>query len=233
MVALAPAPAELKGKRLLVVDDNAANREVVRRQSTAWGMVVRDTGSPGEALEWIRRGDPFDVAILDMQMPEMDGLTLAAEIRRSRDARSLPLVLLTSLGRRKEELATAVEFGAYLTADQGIPAVRRAYWSVRTKGGGDVGNPSEEARGAVKERPSLHILVAEDNEVNQKLTLLLEKIGYGADLAANGLEALEALRRERYDVILMDVEMPVMDGLEASRSIHREWPEDERPASSP
>ena len=230
-VALAPAPAELKGKRLLVVDDNATNREVVRRQSTAWGMVVRDTGSPGEALEWIRRGDPFDVAILDMQMPEMDGLTLAAEIRRSRDARSLPLVLLTSLGRRKEDLATAVEFGAYLTkpikASQLFDALIRVFGRRAEE---TSASPSEEAQEAMKERSSLHILVAEDNEVNQKLTLLLlEKIGYGADLAANGLEALQALRRERYDVILMDVEMPVMDGLEASRSIHREWPENERP----
>ena len=197
-------------------------------------MVVRDTGSPGEALEWIRRGDPFDVAILDMQMPEMDGLTLAAEIRRSRDARSLPLVLLTSLGRRKEELATAVEFGAYLqsrsSASQLFDALigvfgRRAETrrqSIRRGAGGSEGaaEPSYPRRGGQRGEPKLTLL-------------LLEKIGYGADLAANGLEALEALRRERYDVILMDVEMPVMDGLEASRSIHREWPEDERPASSP
>jgi PAS domain S-box-containing protein len=230
-VALAPAPAELKGKRLLVVDDNATNREVVRRQSTAWGMVVRDTGSPGEALEWIRRGDPFDVAILDMQMPEMDGLTLAAEIRRSRDARSLPLVLLTSLGRRKDDLATAAEFGAYLTKPIKASQLFDALIGVFGRRAEETSAiPSDEAQEAVKDRPSLRILIAEDNEVNQKLTLLLlEKIGYGADLAANGLEALEALRRERYDVILMDVEMPVMDGLEASRSIHSEWPENERP----
>jgi PAS domain S-box-containing protein len=231
-VKLVPRPAELKGKRLLVVDDNAANREVVRRQSTAWGMVVRDTGSPTEALEWIRRGDPLDVAILDMQMPEMDGLTLAREIRRSRDASSLPLVLLTSLGRRKEDLATGVEFGAYLTKPIKASQLFDALIGVFGRGVEEPSAmPAEEAGKAEEsERPSLRILVAEDNEVNQKLTLLLlEKMGYGADLVADGFEALEALRRERYDVVLMDVEMPVMDGLEASRSIHREWPANERP----
>jgi PAS domain S-box-containing protein len=228
-VELPERPAALTGKRLLVVDDNAANREVVRRQSAAWGIVVRDTGSPAEALEWIRRGDPFDLAVLDMQMPEMDGVTLAREIRRWRDARTLPLVLLTSLGRRKEDVDTGAEFGAYLTK----PIKASQLFEALT---GVLGRTAAQAAAAPvpaarkPELPSLRILVAEDNAVNQKLTLLLlEKMGYGADLASNGLEALDALRRDRYDVVLMDVEMPVMDGLEASRSIHLEWPERERP----
>jgi CheY-like chemotaxis protein len=224
-------PAVLQGKRLLVVDDNAANREVVRRQSTAWGMVVRDTESPVKVLEWIHRGDPFDVAILDMQMPEMDGLTLARLIRRARDSRSLPLVLLTSLGRRKEDLETGVEFGAYLTKP--IKASQLFNALVDVLGGAEDSDaiPTDEAKeGEQSARPRLRVLVAEDNEVNQKLILLLlKKLGYDADLSVNGQEALEALRRRRYDVVLMDVEMPVMDGLEASRSIHREFPEDERP----
>src|SRR5207253_1269582 len=110
-----PVAAELRGKRMLVVDDNAANREVVMRQARSWGMVPRETRSPAQALEWIRRGDPLDVAILDMQMPEMDGLTLAREIRRYRDADALPLVMLTSLGRRTEEREAGGEFAAVLT----------------------------------------------------------------------------------------------------------------------
>src|SRR3712207_7073671 len=88
----------LRGKRLLIVDDNATNRRILAEQARAWGLLPRDTASPAEALEWIRRGDPFDVAILDVRMPEVDGLTLAREIRRHRDAAALPLVLFSSLG---------------------------------------------------------------------------------------------------------------------------------------
>ena len=232
--ATARRPAELTGKRVLVVDDNAANREVVRRQTASWGVVARDTGSPAEALEWIRRGDPFDAAILDLQMPDVDGLTLAREIRRLRDATSLPLMLLTSLGRRREDLEAGVEFDAYLTKPIKSSQLYEALVSIFGRPARD-DEPSVTPAGATvaaaaRERPPLRILVAEDNDVNKKLALLLlEKLGYGADVVGNGLEALEALRRQRYDVVLMDVEMPEMDGLEASRRIHAEWPDDTRP----
>jgi CheY-like chemotaxis protein len=104
----------LVGKRLLVVDDNPTNRRIVVQHARAWGMLARDTPSPMEALEWIRRGDPFDVAILDVVMPEMDGVQLAAEIRKHRDARALPLVMFSALGRR-EAGADRVEFAGYLS----------------------------------------------------------------------------------------------------------------------
>ena len=232
-----PAPverraAELAGKRLLVVDDNAANREVVKRQTASWGMATRDTGSPGEALEWIRRGESFDAAVLDLQMPDLDGLALAREIRRVRDAASLPLVLLTSLGRRRDDLEADVEFAAYLTKPIKASQLYEALIAVLGKVvDSPAATPTGGARAAVSAggRP-LRILLAEDNEVNRKLALLLlEKLGYRADVAANGVEVLEALRREPYDVVLMDVEMPAMDGLEASRRIHAEWPGAERP----
>ena len=95
-------PSQLAGRRVLIVDDNATNRHILVRQTESWGMSRWRPRSPTEALEWVRRGDPFDVAILDMQMPDMDGLTLAGEIRRHRDAQELPLVMLTSLGRSEK-----------------------------------------------------------------------------------------------------------------------------------
>jgi CheY-like chemotaxis protein/HPt (histidine-containing phosphotransfer) domain-containing protein len=226
-------PAELVGKRLLVVDDNAANREVVRRQAASWGAVARDTGSPAEALEWVRRGDPFDAAILDLQMPNIDGLTLAREIRLLRDEATLPLVLLTSLGRRREDREAGVEFAAYLTKPIKSSQLYEALVGIfggRAPDDEPSAARADGAAAAASERPPLRILLAEDNEVNTKLALLLlERLGYRADVVANGREALEALRRDRYDVVLMDVEMPEMDGLEASRRIHAEWPNATRP----
>jgi CheY-like chemotaxis protein len=223
---LAPMAAELRGKRILVVDDNAANREVITRQARLWGMVPRDTASPAQALEWIRRGDPLDIAILDMQMPEMDGVALACEIRRHRDADALPLVMLTSLGRRAADRG---EFAAVLTKP--IKS-SQLYDVLAAVVGAEAARPREEQEADARPaaRAQLRVLLAEDNAVNQQLALrLLEKLGYRADVAVNGLGALEALRRRSYDVVLMDVEMPEMDGLEAARSIHREWPGPERP----
>ena len=100
---------QLRGKRLLVVDDNATNREIIVRQAESWGMLTEETGTPTEALDWLKRGNPFDLAILDMQMPEMDGPALARAIREQPAGRELPLVLLTSLGR-KERTRPSREF---------------------------------------------------------------------------------------------------------------------------
>src|SRR5690606_4615232 len=94
---------QLVGKRALIVDDNTTNRRILSLQTQAWGMVAHQTGSPGEALDWLRRGDPFDVAFLDLQMPDMDGVALAAEIRRLRPPSALPLVMLSSLGKREAQ----------------------------------------------------------------------------------------------------------------------------------
>jgi PAS domain S-box-containing protein len=218
--------SQFSGRRVLIVDDNATNRHILVRQTEAWGMLAVETEYPAEALEWVRRGDPFDVAILDMQMPDMDGLTLSAEIRRHRDAQALPLVMLTSLGRSE---TTPTEFAAYLTKPIKPSQLHDALMVVF--GGAIVlDEPTAAAPDRLAERLPLRILVVEDNAVNQQLVLLmLQKVGYRADVAANGVEALEAVKRQPYDAVLMDVEMPEMDGLEATRRIHRLLPRERRP----
>ena len=220
-------PSQLSGRRVLIVDDNATNRHILVRQTAAWGMLAVETEYPAEALEWVRRGDPFDVAILDMQMPDMDGLTLSEEIRRHRDAQALPLVMLTSLGR--SETASMV-FAAYLTKPIKPSQLHDALMVV-FGGAIELDEPAAAAASdRLAERQPLRILVVEDNAVNQQLVLLmLQKVGYRADVAANGVEALEALERQPYDAVLMDVEMPEMDGLEATRRIHRSLPRERRP----
>ena len=213
----------LQGKHVLIVDDNATNRRILRLQTEKWGMQPHETEYPREAVEWIKTGQQYDLVITDMHMPELDGLMLTREIRKLQDEKALPIILLTSLGRR-ELGAEDLTFAAYLTKPLKPSALYDALASIFARSLVSAKpEPSKVLMDAEMGRlHPLRILLTEDNAVNQKLALrILERLGYRADIASNGLEAVESVERQTYDVVLMDVQMPEMDGLDATRSIRR------------
>jgi len=210
-----------------VVDDNATNRQILKQQLGYWGMRVSAVEGGAKALSALEQaavaGAAFDLAILDMKMPEMDGLTLARAIKGRDVLDGLRLVLLTSFGQRGHGAEAArIGISAYLTkpVDEGD-----LYDCLSEVLGGDRRGPVAHlvTRHSLREaRPpaAAHLLVAEDNEVNQKVAVrILEKLGYTVEVAENGLEAAEACARTRYAAVLMDVQMPGMDGYQATRRI--------------
>lgn len=220
------SPVQLIGRRLLIVDDNPTNCRILKLQAEPWQMETHAVQSGAEALALLDQGMAFDIAILDVQMPEMDGITLARQIHQRPSYRNLPLVILTSWGKPDTDLSD-LEFTAYLHK----PIKQSHLYDVLVA---TLENLPIRARVAIADSPQinsclveqipLRILLAEDIVVNQKVALLmLKKLGYPADVVANGLEVLEALQRQAYDLVLMDVNMPEMDGLKASQIIRQTW----------
>ena len=212
--------------RILVVDDHQVNLEVFRRMVRQWGAKAECTASPLEALEWLKHGSRFDVAFLDYQMPLMDGITLAREMRLARA--TFPLILFTSMGIPDTSGLQGVEFAGLVSKP-----VKQSQVFDRLRGilaGRPSTRPAPAPAWDLAAEIPRRILVGEDNTVNQKVIVqLLRSLGYRADVVADGEEVLEALERARYDVVLMDVQMPRLDGREAASRICVKYPPKERP----
>jgi signal transduction histidine kinase/HPt (histidine-containing phosphotransfer) domain-containing protein len=220
--ALSKPQSRLADLRLLIVDDNATVRRVLAEQVTKWGMIPCTAESPQQALDWLRKGEQYDLAVLDFQMPHMDGLALAAEIHKLPGAEMMPLVLLMPLGPRVEAPGgTRIVFAH--TVAKPIKPAQLCEMLVRAILNPKIAAPQEapaKPDQPLAERLPLQILLCDDNAINQKVaTRILQQLGYQPGLAANGREALAALDRNPYNIIFMDVMMPEMDGLEATRII--------------
>jgi CheY-like chemotaxis protein/HPt (histidine-containing phosphotransfer) domain-containing protein len=231
-VPAAPRPAQLAGQRLLIVDDNSTSLRILAQQAFKWGMVPEATCRAAEALEWLKAGRTFDLAMLDMQMADMDGVMLAGRIRQMPGAAAMPLVLLTSMGTRSdnpelEEIGFVGSVSKPIKQAQLQQALVRAISGPQAPAPKAVVAPKQETSPRV--RVPLRILLCDDNAINQKVALrLLQQVGYAADLAANGLQALAALDRQHYDLVFMDVMMPEMSGLEATRMIRQRQKESQQ-----
>ena len=226
------APLNLHNKNVLIVDDNETNRTILKYQTESWGLHPHIASSGAEVLQWLAEGRHFDLAIVDMQMPNMDGAAVAEALREQYDESSLPIVLLTSLGNRintDDKTLFNQQLTKPIKPSQLYNALAQIYVQ-KTAVTPDKRTVESNLDATMAEQHPLRILLAEDNMINQKVAVrMLERLGYRADIAANGQEALDSLRRQPYDVVLMDIQMPIMDGLEATRHIVDEWHPLERP----
>ncbi|WP_167496482.1 response regulator [Desulfopila sp. IMCC35006] len=222
-----PDAVELKGIRVLIIDDNAANREILERQTASWQMISESAGSGPDGLSKLsialQKGQPFDLVILDMQMPGMDGLEVAERIKADFTTAKTQMIMLTSVAFRGDaDIARKNGISAYLNKP-----IRQSdlYASLLTTMGKRTRGETAQllSRQTVPENNrqlDMHILVAEDNETNQEVILcMLQSLGCRVKLCANGQEAVDAASEKEYDLIFMDCQMPVMDGYQASNFI--------------
>lgn len=222
---------ELAGRKVLLVDDNPTNLHILNTQCTRWGMEVECATRGTHALALLEAEGPFDVAVLDLHMPNMDGLQLARAIVAQKGDTAPPLVLLSSSPGRSRDFAAMKLFAATLAK----PVKHSKLFAVLDEVIHDRRAPAPAAAAQIIDhtlarRLPMQILVVEDSDINRKLAIgMLRKFGYAPDVAQDGAEAVEMVRHQRYDLVFMDLQMPVMDGLEATRHIVAMQPANRRP----
>ncbi|MDB6093949.1 MAG: multi-sensor hybrid histidine kinase [Verrucomicrobia bacterium] len=230
MVAADGSPVDIEDRRVLIVDDNVTNRRILCLQLGSWGLRPSGVASGAEALARLEKGESYDAAILDLQMPGMDGHQLTAEIRRHRSPVQLPIILLTSLGHAVAPAALGIAACASKPIKPSVlfNLLVEVFHGRKIKRATSV-DPGSSGEPLAQSHP-LSILIAEDNLVNQRVAkLMLQRLGYDADFAGNGREAIIALEKKTYDLVLMDMQMPEMDGPAAAREICSRWRPEDRP----
>jgi PAS domain S-box-containing protein len=224
---------QLSGKKVLIVDDNPTNIKILQTQARFWGMIPKIFDSPVEVLKSFHLDD-YDLAILDLQMPVMNGLSLLEKIRETEKGKNLPVLFLTSIGRKESpEVIKRLKISAFLNKPlkpMQLFTILLQILAESQPATQDLKTAEEIWTDKLTAKHPLRILVAEDNVVNQKVAIrMLEKLGFRADVVANGYEALVAVKSIHYDIVLMDLLMPDMDGYEATRIIIRELGDERRP----
>jgi len=220
---LAKRQPKLADLRILIVDDNATMAQMLADQASQWGMLPKTAHNAEQALEIVRAGEQFDVAVVDWHMPGTDGIALAGQMHKLPGAAMLPVVFLSPLGTHAEGSDTRVAFAHGITKpvkpSHLLAGIERALFSKKKVDETPVAVPAP-ATQSLAERFPLKILLVDDNSINQKVAArIVQQLGYKPDTAVNGRVALEALDKEHHDLVFMDVMMPEMDGLEATRNI--------------
>src|SRR5437667_4088390 len=213
--------AALGGRRMLIVDDNQTNRRILREMLAAEGINVDEASTAADCLEALRRVR-YDLAILDVQMPDMDGFQLATAVRADKKIKRTNLLMLTSAGQRGDgERCRELGIRGYLTKPMSRSDLLEALGTVLAGSPEEAGTPDVVTRHTIAEsRATLRVLLAEDNPVNQQVAVaMLVKRGHEVHVSSNGREAVEAVNGRDYDVVLMDIQMPEMDGFEATHAI--------------